>query len=60
MELYRTTFRIMLNDAIKHREEIEKHRWGYTQDSAHLATIKEMFAKTESEDSTIYLKDDDV
>jgi len=60
MEIYRSTFRMMLNEAIKQQERIERYQLRYTSDSAYLATMREMFDKTESEDSIIYLKDDNV
>lgn len=57
MEIYRTTFRTMLYEAIRQREEYEQKVWKYTRDSAHLASMREMLAKTEQEESTIHLKD---
>jgi len=57
MEIYRSTFRQMLYEAIKQQERIEKFQLRYTSDSAYLAAMKELLAKTEHEESVIYLKD---
>lgn len=56
MELYRSTFRTILYDAIQERERVER-QMGYTGDSIQLAVMREMLKKTEYEESTIYLKD---
>lgn len=57
MEIYRSTFRIMLYEAIQQREKFEREVWKYTRDSIHLAVMREMLAKTETEESSVYLKD---
>jgi len=57
MEISRLTFQTMLYEAVRQREKFEREVWGYTRDSGHLAIMREMLAKTEQEESTIYLKD---
>jgi len=51
---------MILHEAIKQQERIEKYQLRYTSDSAYLSTMKELLAKTEHEESVIYLKDDNV
>lgn len=57
MEISRLTFRTMLYEAIQAREKFEREVWEYTRDSAHLSYMREMLAKTEFEESTIYIRD---
>lgn len=47
----------MLYEAICEREKFEREVWHYTRDSTHLAVMREMLAKTEQEESAIYLTD---
>ena len=48
MEIYRSTFRRAMLLAISHTEKDEK-AMGYTRPSAFLATLKEMFDKTDEQ-----------
>lgn len=57
MDVSRETFRTMLHEAICSREKFEREELEYTRDSGYLATMREMLAKTEREESTIHLMD---
>ena len=56
MEVSRNTFRSALYQAIKVTREQEKAQ-GYTGPSGFLWVMEDLLAKTEFEESTIYLKD---
>lgn len=56
MNFPRSTFRDALRQLIYEREIIEKS-WGYTRDSAFLAAIRDLYNKTEKEESVIWLYD---
>jgi hypothetical protein len=57
MEVYRSTFQMMLYEAIQTRQKFEREELKYTRDSGHLAVLRELLVKTARDESTIYLKD---